>query len=621
MKFKTFLIAACAVVLSCVQVLAQATILPPGMTCFQAQTGINGMLGTLGTITGGSAYTNGAYGGVSLTGGSGSQATANITVSGGIVTQVTVLNPGIQYVVGDVLSAAAANIGGTGSGFSVAVASTSINSSLAGGSVSFFIPNTQTFKQTWQDAAETTNNQNPVPLDQNGCAVIYGNGIYLMVVQDSLGNTVYSKLTASTGPTGVFWAALATGTPNAIAVTDSAFSHQDGTVIQFLAAVANNGPVTVAVSGGAAIALIKDTPTGPAPLTGGEIGPANTPMITYDATNVQFHLVNPAASGGGSTSSGSLVPPQGYLNLIGQASGDVIQTGDVVGAVTVYYSPFVGNQIPIFNGSAFVNTTFSELTTTLTASGSTSNTIQDECVFSNNGVPTLVAGPSWSNVSAGSGSRGSGAGSAQIIRLQGIWVNANSYIAYNGLSSYTIPANQCTMVGSLSIDASAGQVSAYKTYGQSRKWGVWNFYNRQQITMIGGDNTATWSYTPNTVRAANGNSANSITIFTGLSEEPFDLNTTAFVGGSIGNSQTAAGQVGIGYNSTTVLSGKNGITVFSNGAGTAGNTFNNSIAGSYKAAPAIGINVITALENGLGATVSTWNGTQNFMLLSAQYRG
>jgi len=77
---------------------------------------------TLGAITAGTSYTTGTYSNVSLTGGSGSGATANIVVSGGGVTAVTVVNGGTGFVVGDTMSALAANIGGTGSGFSIPVA-------------------------------------------------------------------------------------------------------------------------------------------------------------------------------------------------------------------------------------------------------------------------------------------------------------------------------------------------------------------------------------------------------------------------------------------------------------------------------------------------------------------
>ena len=77
---------------------------------------------SLGAITGGSAYTNGTYLNVPLTGGAGSGAVANIVVSGGVVTAVTLTQGGTGYVVGNTLSAAASTIGGTGSSFSIPVA-------------------------------------------------------------------------------------------------------------------------------------------------------------------------------------------------------------------------------------------------------------------------------------------------------------------------------------------------------------------------------------------------------------------------------------------------------------------------------------------------------------------
>lgn len=77
-------------------------------------------INTLGAITGGSGYTNGTYFNVALTGGSGSGATATVTVSGGAVTNVNISDPGCYYVAGDSLSAASADIGG-GAGFFVAV--------------------------------------------------------------------------------------------------------------------------------------------------------------------------------------------------------------------------------------------------------------------------------------------------------------------------------------------------------------------------------------------------------------------------------------------------------------------------------------------------------------------
>jgi hypothetical protein len=83
---------------------------------------VQAVISSLGTLTGGSGYTNGLYYNVPLTGGSGIAAYADITVSGGAVVAVVIRNGGCLYKVGNTLSAAVANIGGTGTGFSVPVA-------------------------------------------------------------------------------------------------------------------------------------------------------------------------------------------------------------------------------------------------------------------------------------------------------------------------------------------------------------------------------------------------------------------------------------------------------------------------------------------------------------------
>jgi hypothetical protein len=86
---------------------------------------VKGVVAGLGTVTGGSGYTSGYYENVPLTGGSGINARANITVSGGAVTTVTLLNGGSLYILGDVLSASNTYLGGVGNSFTVPV--TNIN--------------------------------------------------------------------------------------------------------------------------------------------------------------------------------------------------------------------------------------------------------------------------------------------------------------------------------------------------------------------------------------------------------------------------------------------------------------------------------------------------------------
>ena len=83
---------------------------------------VQGTITTISGIVAGTSYSAGTYLGVNLTGGQGTGATADIVVSGGGVTSVTIRNPGSLYVVGDVLSAPSSAIGNTGTGFTVTVA-------------------------------------------------------------------------------------------------------------------------------------------------------------------------------------------------------------------------------------------------------------------------------------------------------------------------------------------------------------------------------------------------------------------------------------------------------------------------------------------------------------------
>lgn len=90
--------------------------------------GLQGGLGVLGALVGGTGYAGGlsnVYNFVPLTGGAGSGAQATITVTNGVVTGVTLqaVTIGSGYAVGNVLSASNALLGGSGTGFSITVQS------------------------------------------------------------------------------------------------------------------------------------------------------------------------------------------------------------------------------------------------------------------------------------------------------------------------------------------------------------------------------------------------------------------------------------------------------------------------------------------------------------------
>ena len=82
----------------------------------------SGSILTLTGLSGGASYVNGTYLNVPLMGGYGIQALATIVVVGGIVTTVTITNTGANFLVGDILTTPNSFLGGTGTGFTITVA-------------------------------------------------------------------------------------------------------------------------------------------------------------------------------------------------------------------------------------------------------------------------------------------------------------------------------------------------------------------------------------------------------------------------------------------------------------------------------------------------------------------
>jgi hypothetical protein len=80
---------------------------------------VAGAIATVTLTAGGAGYTNGTYSQQALTGGTGTGATANIVVAGGIVTVLVLMNPGTGYAVGNTLSCGTI---GAGAGFVLTVA-------------------------------------------------------------------------------------------------------------------------------------------------------------------------------------------------------------------------------------------------------------------------------------------------------------------------------------------------------------------------------------------------------------------------------------------------------------------------------------------------------------------
>lgn len=328
----------------------------------------------------------------------------------------------------------------------------------------------------------------------------------------------------------------------------------------------------------------------------------------WDVTNRQLYVTTTT----GSTATTVWLPqvsrltPQGYLTISADNNNPIV-VSDTTGTA-VKYVPFVGNWMVFSTGTVLFPYSFSAMTLTLT-NAQAASVIYDVYAFYNSGSPMIGTGPAWSVSTAGSGSRGA---AAAITRLAGVWVNDAAITLTNNGAPTACSSGQGIYLGSLLIDSAAGNVSCLPSVGQSRKWGVWNAYNREPIPLRATDTTATWTSTSASWRASNGNSNNVIQTFSGLPEESVGC---LFVQTKTDTTTTNDGRIGIGVNVTTSPSGKVG-----RGAVNTGTIQYFDLTATHTLLPTIGLNNIQCIEFG-GASAGNFLGTETSMVMTVSWRG
>lgn len=230
--------------------------------------------------------------------------------------------------------------------------------------------------------------------------------------------------------------------------------------------------------------------------------------------------------------------PGGRLTL---TTGTPVDANDVTGATTIFYSPYKNNKVPLYDGSGWslytVSSELSQATSDNTKSPAAvaASTCYDLFVWNDSGVLRLSRGPAWSNSGTGTSSRGTGAGTTELERKDGRWVNKVSIS--NG------PAAQRGLyVGTVCSDASS-QIN-----DSLAKRHVWNTYNRVRKQMKLADSTTTWSYSTDTFRQARATATNQLDLVAGLTEDAAEIRVVSTA------KNTASGNrcsVGIGLDSTT----------------------------------------------------------------------
>lgn len=273
-----------------------------------------------------------------------------------------------------------------------------------------------------------------------------------------------------------------------------------------------------------------------------------------------------------------MAQPGGRLTI---TTGTPVLTTTTSAQTTVYYTPRAHCFVPLWTGSGFqmhdIGGELSQATTDTTKSPAacTTNSNYDLFVWLDGTTYRCTRGPLWSSSTA----RGTGAGTTELERVQGVWVNkvaiTNGPAARFGTYVGSVRTN-----GSSQIDVNFG---ALASGGTAALIGIWNAYNQVPWTAFVADTTDSWSQSTAWANA-NGSATMRVSVLSGLAEGLINAEYWC-----IASTSSAAAKSGIGYDTSSAFFGVTGNT---NGS------FAIPVPAKYTRIPELGWHYFQAIEYG-----------------------
>jgi len=412
---------------------------------------------------------------------------------------------------------------------------------LSGGKLYTYVAGSTTNLATYSDSALSSANANPVVLDAGGRATVYLQPkSYKFRVDNSSDVTVYTQDNilalqgeegASLEITGTAGEALSAN--NFVYLSDGSGSltagrwYKTDSDLDYANTDAVLGVVAAAIDSGAEgririggkLAGFSGLTTGKPQYLGATAG-----ARTETAPN-QERVVGRATSSAEilldfSPSRVGLVQPQVCGGRLTLEDGAPIATSDQTGATTIYFTPYMGNKISLYNTSTAHWTIhqFAQLSHSL--SGETADKNYDVFAKSTNGV----------------------------VRESLVWTNdtnrATNLVMQDGVYCKTGALDQ-RYIGTYRTTSSIGQCEDSQT-----KRFVWNAYNQIDRQLYKLPSANSWTYTVDTIRQAGNEATNKVEAVSGLEGSAITVDNSVMYSHSAAAATTYVA-VGIGESSTT----------------------------------------------------------------------
>lgn len=386
---------------------------------------------------------------------------------------------------------------------------------------------------TYTDAGAGTANANPVILNSRGEANIWlsGSKLYRFVLATSTDTTIWTVDGIGGGATvvasrdGTYTRLTSVSGTDTITATGPAdmSAYATGQTFSFVVANTNTGAATINISSIGAKAITK---SGSVALAAGDL-PANAVvMISYDGTRFQLIAVPASASTSLSLAGGTMTgpitfaattPAKDLLNGIVEGrltltTSTPVTTTDVTGSTTVYFTPYKGNRVAVYDNTNWLLRTFTEISV---AVPSTTATPFDVFIYDNSGTLTLEA-VNWTN---------------STTRATALTTQNGVYVKTGGVTKRYLGTGCTTGVSGQCADSIANRL-------------LYNYYNRlprqglTQFTVSRTSSASSWSEVNSEIR---------FSYMVGVKE---DASAVSF-SGSVANSAGARAYTAFGIDSTT----------------------------------------------------------------------